>query len=63
MLGITKVKESCRRVQHYGQMKDETGMMDEPDEAKCLSRIKDTLATVKEESAEAEQILERFFAR
>lgn len=61
-LGLTKVKDSCEKIQHYGQMKDEAGTTDEPDEDKCLERIKDTLVAVKEEYAEVEKVLKRFYA-
>jgi osomolarity two-component system phosphorelay intermediate protein YPD1 len=63
VLGLTKISDDCRKVEHYGQKKDETGIMDELDETTCLSRIKVTLAAIKEEYAEAEQVLKRFFAR
>jgi len=61
-LGLTKVKDSCEKIQHYGQMKDEEGTADEPDEAKCLERIKETLVAVKEEYAEVEKVLKKFYA-
>jgi len=61
-LGLTKVKDSCEKIQHYGQKKDEDGTADEPDEAKCLSRIKDALVIVKEEYAEVEKVLRKFYA-
>lgn len=61
-LGLTKVKDSCEKIQHYGQKKDEDGTADEPDEAKCLARVKVTLAAVKEEYAECEKALKRFYA-
>ncbi|RQM05304.1 hypothetical protein DH86_00001848 [Scytalidium sp. 3C] len=60
-LGLTKVKDSCEKIQHFGQKKDETGTKDEPDEDKCLEKIKETLVTVKEEYAEVEKVLKRFF--
>jgi osomolarity two-component system phosphorelay intermediate protein YPD1 len=60
-LGLTKVKDSCEKIQHYGAHKDETGTVDEPDDAKCLSRIKKTLETVKTEYAEVEKALRRFY--
>lgn len=60
-LGLTKVKDSCEKIQHYGQKKDEAGTENEPDEAKCLSRIKETLVTVKEEYAEVEKVLKKFY--
>ncbi len=61
-LGLTKVKDSCEKIQHYGQKKDEAGTTDEPDEEKCLTRIKETLAAVKEEYAEVEKVLKKFYA-
>lgn len=42
-------------------MKDETGAADEPNEATCLVRIKETLKDVKEEYAEVEKVLKRFY--
>jgi osomolarity two-component system, phosphorelay intermediate protein YPD1 len=59
-LGLTKVKDSCAKIQHFGQMKDETGTADEPNEATCLDRIKETLKDVKEEYAEVEKVLKNF---
>jgi len=61
-LGLTKVKDSCEKIQHYGQQKDEAGTKDEPDKAKCLSLVKDTLVAVKEEYAEVEKVLKKFYA-
>jgi len=60
-LGLTKVKDSCEKIQHYGQMKDEAGTVDETDEEVCLERIKDTLEAVKEEYAEVEKVLKKFY--
>ncbi|CAG8958316.1 hypothetical protein HYFRA_00000672 [Hymenoscyphus fraxineus] len=60
-LGLTKVKDSCEKIQHYGQKKDEAGTEDEPDEDKCLERIKDSLVQVKEEYAEVEKVLRKFY--
>ncbi|OBT85267.1 hypothetical protein VE02_06524 [Pseudogymnoascus sp. 03VT05] len=61
-LGLTKVKDSCERIQHFGQKKDESGTIDEPDEALCLRRIRDTLKEVKEQYEEVEGVLRRFYA-
>lgn len=61
-LGLTKVKDSCEKIQHYGQKKDEDGTTDCPDEKKCLKRIADTIETVKEDYAEVEKILRKFYA-
>lgn len=56
------MKDSCEKIQHYGQQKDDAGTADEPDESKCLARIKDTLVAVKEEYAEVEKVLRKFYA-
>jgi len=61
-LGLTKVKDSCEKIQHYGQKKDAAGTSDEPDEKKCLERIKTTLKAVKEEYAEVEATLRKYYA-
>jgi len=61
-LGLTKVKDSCEKIQHYGQKKDEAGTEDEPDEEKCLEKVKETLVAVKEEYAEVEKVLKKFYA-
>lgn len=60
-LGLNKVKDSCEKIQHYGQHKDETGTIEEPDDAKCLGRIKKTLDVVRVEYAEVEKVLRRFY--
>ena len=60
-LGLTKVKDSCEKIQHYGQLKDEAGTEDILDKDKCLSLIKDTLKAVKIEYAEVEKVLKRFY--
>lgn len=48
-LGLTKVKDSCEKIQHYGQKKDEAGTADEEDEDVCLDRIGVTLKAVRSE--------------
>ena len=60
-LGLTKIKDSCEKIQHFGAMKDETGATEVPDEDKCLSSIKKTLADVKRDYAIAEKVLRRFY--
>jgi len=60
-LGLTKVKDSCEKIQHYGQKKDEDGTADEPDEEKCLARIEVTLKAVREEYQEVKAVLKKFF--
>ena len=60
-LGLTKVKDSCEKIQHYGANKDETGTKDEPDDEVCLKALKVIIAQAKEEFKEAERALRRFY--
>ncbi|KAH8599140.1 signal transduction histidine kinase [Bisporella sp. PMI_857] len=60
-LGLTKVKDSCEKIQHYGHKTDAEGI-NELDEEVCLTKIEETLKTVKEEYAEVEKVLKSFFA-
>jgi len=60
-LGLTKVKDSCEKIQHFGAHKDETGTKDEPDKEKCLKNCKDTIAQAKTEFKEVEIALRRFY--
>ncbi|KAI0018276.1 histidine-phosphotransfer domain, HPT domain-containing protein [Xylariomycetidae sp. FL0641] len=59
-LGLTKVKDSCEKIQRYGKKENVDGTP-ETDEELCLSRIKETLGTVKTEYADVEQTLKNFF--
>jgi osomolarity two-component system phosphorelay intermediate protein YPD1 len=59
-LGLTKVKDSCAKIQHFGQGKDELGTTD-TDEEQCLEWIKQTLKDVREEYAEVERVLIKFY--
>jgi len=61
-LGLTKVKDSCEKIQHFGQHKDETGTKDEKDDSICLNRIGATLKKVKAEYAEVAAALRKFYA-
>ncbi|KAL1958161.1 hypothetical protein VTO42DRAFT_5016 [Malbranchea cinnamomea] len=60
-LGLTKVKDGCEKIQHFGAKKDESGTVDEPDEAKSLANIKKTLAEVKDAYNEVVVLLKRFY--
>ncbi|KAI2468254.1 histidine-phosphotransfer domain, HPT domain-containing protein [Annulohypoxylon bovei var. microspora] len=59
-LGLTKVKDSCEKIQRYGKKENVDGTP-ETDETLCLSRITDTLKTVKAEYADVEKTLKKFF--
>jgi osomolarity two-component system phosphorelay intermediate protein YPD1 len=60
-LGLTKVKDSCEKIQHYGAGKDEAGVVDEPDNEVSLKHIQSTLTDVKADYAEVEKFLRRFY--
>lgn len=60
-LGLTKIKDACEKIQHYGARKDVSGIIDEPDEAKSLSNIKKTLVEVKEAYSEVVTLLKRYY--
>jgi len=60
-LGLAKVRDSCEKIQHYGDKKDASGTKDEPDEALCLSRLDETISQAKQEFAEVETVLRKFY--
>lgn len=60
-LGLTKVKDSCEKIQHFGAHKDETGTRDEPNDDTCLANCKTTIQQAKEEFREVERMLRRFY--
>ena len=60
-LGLTKVKDSCEKIQHYGARKDERGNDTMRSDPQLLELIKSTLADVKKEYKEAEKALKRFY--
>jgi len=60
-LGLTKVKDSCEKIQHYGARQDEAGNMMRLDDREILRLIKETLRVVKVEYKEAEKILKKFY--
>ena len=60
-LGLTKVKDSCEKIQHFGAKKDETGTKDELDNNVCLKRLEITIKQAKLEFAEVEKVLKNFY--
>ncbi|KAK8013443.1 hpt domain-containing protein [Apiospora marii] len=59
-LGLTKVSNSCEKIQRYGKQENEDGTP-ETDEELCLSRVTDALKSPKTEYSEAETVLREFF--
>jgi len=62
-LGLVKVRDSCEKIQHYGDMKDETGTNKEKDPKVCLDRLQKTVAVVKKDYADVEKELRKFYSK
>lgn len=60
-LGMTKVKDSCEKIQHLGARMDETGTVPEPDDKKTLAKLKTIIRQAQVEFREAERILRKFY--
>ncbi|KAF2099928.1 histidine containing phosphotransmitter protein [Rhizodiscina lignyota] len=60
-LGLTKVKDSCEKIQHFGARKDETGTQDEPDDSKSLNKSGHSVGQARHEFEEAENLLKKFY--
>jgi len=59
-LGLTKVKDSCEKIQHFGQMKDETGTKDITEE-EGLKKLKIIIEQAKTEFTDVEKVLKEFY--
>ncbi|CAO2650856.1 Nn.00g091530.m01.CDS01 [Neocucurbitaria sp. VM-36] len=59
-LGLTKVKDSCEKIQHYGSQKDETGVKDITEKESC-DKLKTTIAQAKKEFLEVKDVLKEFY--
>ncbi|KAG8530901.1 uncharacterized protein KY384_004258 [Bacidia gigantensis] len=60
-LGLSKVRDSCEKIQHFGQGKDAAGNPDQHDSEYFLNLIGQTTQRVREDYATAEKILKKFF--
>lgn len=60
-LGFTKVKDECEKIQHYGHMKDETGTIDEPDEAKCLKNTEQSITVAKRAFNTVQKLMTKYY--
>jgi len=60
-LGMYRVRDSCEKIQHFGDRKDESGIREEPDDNKTLERLDKTIAQAKTEFAEVEKVLKNFY--
>ncbi|KAH7075357.1 signal transduction histidine kinase [Paraphoma chrysanthemicola] len=59
-LGLTKVKDSCEKIQHYGSLKDDAGTKDIT-EKEAQDKLKTIIAQAKEEFTEVKGVLKEFY--
>lgn len=60
-LGLTKVKDSCEKIQHLGAGKDEQGLTEIDEEEVSLDKIRSTLAIVRADYEECRSFLVNYF--
>ncbi|KAF2107242.1 signal transduction histidine kinase [Lophiotrema nucula] len=60
-LGLTKVKDSCEKIQHYGQRKDETGTKDLASDDEALKKLAAAIKQAKTEFRDVEKVLRKFY--
>jgi osomolarity two-component system phosphorelay intermediate protein YPD1 len=59
-LGLTKVKDSCEKIQHYGQLKDDTGITDITEE-QAQEKLGTIIKQAKTEFTDVKEILKEFY--
>jgi osomolarity two-component system phosphorelay intermediate protein YPD1 len=59
-LGLTKVKDSCEKIQHYGQLKDDAGTKDITEE-QAQENLAKIIKQAKKEFADVKDILKEFY--
>ncbi|KAK7183861.1 hypothetical protein DPSP01_010677 [Paraphaeosphaeria sporulosa] len=59
-LGLSKVKDSCEKIQNYGQKKDEKGEKDITEE-EGLKKLETTIKQAKQEFHDVEKVLRKFY--
>lgn len=59
-LGLSKVKDSCEKIQNYGQKKDEKGEKDITEE-EGLKKLESTIKQAKQEFHDVEKVLKKFY--
>ncbi|OAL56485.1 putative histidine phosphotransferase HPT1p [Pyrenochaeta sp. DS3sAY3a] len=59
-LGLTKVKDSCEKIQNFGSLKDETGNKDITEE-ESREKLRGTIAQAKKEFIEVKQVLKVYY--
>lgn len=61
-LGMAKVRDGCEKIQQYGKRVDDDGNPD-LDEDICLKRIGEAMSHVKEDYADVEKALRKYYAQ
>jgi osomolarity two-component system phosphorelay intermediate protein YPD1 len=59
-LGLTKVKDSCEKIQHYGSLKDDAGTKDITEE-EAKKKLATIIKQAKEEFTEVKDVLKEFY--
>jgi osomolarity two-component system phosphorelay intermediate protein YPD1 len=59
-LGLTKVKDSCEKIQHYGQLKDDSGTKDITEE-QAQEKLGTIIQQAKTEFTDVKEILKEFY--
>jgi len=60
-LGLTRVKDSCEKIQHYGARLDAAGNRPEPDDKVSLKKLGVTIEQAKKDFYEVEEALKKFY--
>lgn len=60
-LGLTKVKDSCEKIQNFGSHLDATGIEPEPNDDVCIDRIRQTLVQLKKDYRTVEELLRDYY--
>lgn len=59
-LGLTKVKDSCEKIQHYGQLKDDSGTKD-IEEEEARKKLAEIIKQAKVEFADVRDVLKNYY--
>jgi osomolarity two-component system phosphorelay intermediate protein YPD1 len=59
-LGLTKVKDSCEKIQRYGSLEDEAGAKNITEDEAC-EKLEAIIAQAKTEFTEVKEILKEFY--
>ena len=60
-LGLTKVKDACEKIQHFGAGKDESGTVDISDKSLLLANIKQSVTGARKDYGDVAKGLRAFY--